>query len=240
MPSHNGSPVYISPKAYYKASKGTPTVDRMDEFQVLDSVFWSDQMLLYANVRKVSGQKESYSLDAIAAEELGSEKLDYTGYTIKNLPWKNFKLFLEYNVLDVVLLKRLEDLTLDLDMLQKLCEVTGTRKYKVFKKTISLKNFVAKFAELQGYVISNNKNATYGNDSDYFNANYMNTKEVIENDPVYKDAFVKKENFGAYVGDPNLNEHCGIEDDFGNKSMFVFEHVFDEDLKKSCYKEIYN
>lgn len=194
-------------------------------------------MLLYANIRKTSGQKESYTLDAIANEELGKEKLDYTGYTIKNLAWKNFDKFFSYNLQDTVLLHLLESKNLDTDMLQRLSEITNTRKDKVFKKTISLKNFVCKFAEEQGFIMNNNKNAQYGNDSDYFAENYLNQKKVLEHNEKYLKLFAKKENYGAYVGDPNLNEHCGIEVIPGKTSMFLFENVFDEDFS-SLYPSI--
>lgn len=188
--------IYISGRAKYNAHKDKAIVDRMDEFVVLDGIIWVDQMLLYANIRK-STVKESYSLDAISNEELGSEKLDYTGYTIKNLAWKNFMLFFNYNIFDVVLLKALEDKNLDFDMVQKLCEVTNTRKNKVFKKTISIKNFVCKFAEMQGFIMGNNKNANYGDDSEYFKRAFLDTKEIVESDSHYIAAFNKRENFGA-------------------------------------------
>lgn len=233
----NGNNVYLSPFAYYTTHPEQAIVDRMDTFSVLDGINWVDAMLLYANVRKTSGLKESYSLDAIANEELGMEKLDYTGYTIKNLCWKNYKRFLEYNINDVTLLNLLEEKNLDFDMLQRLSEITNTRTEKVFKKTISIKNFVCKFAEQQGYVMGNNKNAHYGDEGDYFEANYLNKKDVAENDPRYRAAFAKKENFGAYVGDPNLNDYCGIKDSAGKKSMFIYEHVFDEDFS-SLYPSI--
>ena len=227
---HDGNDVYLTPKAFYKQNKDTSFVDRMDSFTVLDGIIWIDQMLLYANIRKTNGVKESYSLDAIANEELGKEKLDYTGYTIKNLAWLNFPRFFKYNIKDVVLLVLMENKNLDIDMLQKLSDVTNTRKYKVFKKTISIKNFVNKFAEQQGYVMGNNKNAQYGNDSAYFEEQYLNRKQVVENTPEYAAAFDKKENYGAYVGDPNLNDKCGIKTISGKNSMFLFENVFDEDF----------
>ena len=132
-------------------------------------------------------------------EELGKEKLDYTGYTIKNLAWKNFPKFYSYNVQDVCLLKLLNDKNLDIEMFQKLCEVTNTRHYKVFKKTVSIKNFVCKFAEEQGFVMGNNKNAQYGNDSAYFEEQFLNKKQIVGNDQKYLEAFNKKENFGAFV-----------------------------------------
>ena len=91
----------------------------------------------------------------------------------------------------------LEQKNLDFDMVQKLCEVTNTRKYKVFKKTVSIKNFVCKFAEMQGYIMGNNKNAQYGDDSSYFEENFLNKRQLIENEEKYIQGFSKKENFGA-------------------------------------------
>jgi len=189
-----------------------------------------DSMLYYANIRKAV-KKESYSLDAIANEELGKEKLDYTGYTIKDLAWKNFWKFCEYNIRDSLLVYLLEKKNLDMDMLERLSEITNTRKEKVFKKTISLKNFVNKYAEENGFVMGNNKNASYGNDSAYYEEHYMHKAEILEYDKKYKELFDRKENFGAYVGDPNINAHCGIKDSTGRDSMFIFENVFDEDFK---------
>lgn len=232
-----GADVYLSPFAYYTTHPDQTIVDRMETFSVLDGVNWFDAMLLYANVRKTSGLKESYSLDAIANEELGQEKLDYTGYTIKNLAWKNYRRFFLYNLVDVLILNLLENKNLDFDMVQRLSEITNTRKEKVFKKTISLKNFVCKFAEQQGYIMGNNKNAHYGDEGEYFETNYLDKKEVRDPDPKYTAAFTKKENYGAYVGDPNLNDYCGITDSSGNKSKFIFEHVFDEDFS-SLYPSV--
>lgn len=232
----HGEEIYLSPKVYYKQNKEKSIVDRMDEFTVLDGCIWIDQMLLYANIRKAT-VKESYSLDAIANEELGKEKLDYTGYTIKNLAWKNFPKFFNYSAQDNLLLLLLEQKNLDDDMVQKLCEVTNTRKYKVFKKTVSIKNFVSKFAEMQGYIMGNNKNAQYGDDGAYFEENYLDKKELIETDERYLTLFNKKENFGAFVGDPLQNDYCGVEDISGNRSMYLFKNIFDEDFS-SLYPSI--
>lgn len=39
------------------------------------------------------------------------------------------------------------------------------------------------------------------------------------------------------VGDPALNDFCGIDGPNGKPSMFIFEHVFDEDFS-SLYPSI--
>lgn len=231
-----GETVYLSPFAYYVCRAEQKIIDRMDYLSVLDGINWFDQMDIFANVRK-GDLRESYSLDAIASDELGREKLDYTGYTIKNLAWKNYDRFVLYNIVDVTLLALLEKKNLDMDMVQRLSEITNTRFEKVFKKTIALKNFVCKFAEQQGFVMGNNKNANYGDEGPYFEKMFLNKKNVVESNQEYIDAFSKRENFGAYVADPLLNDYCGVKDASGKRSMFIYKNVFDEDFS-SLYPSI--
>ena len=99
-----------------------------------------------------------------------------------------------------------------------------------FKKTVSLKNFVNKFAEEKGFVMSNNKNAQYGDDGGFFEAHYIPKPPLLEKEPVYIEAFQKKENYGAFVADPLKNENLGIKTVSKKPSQFIFEWVFDEDL----------
>jgi DNA polymerase elongation subunit (family B) len=55
-------------------------------------------------------QQESYSLDNIAHVELGESKLDYSEYDgLMGLYKNNFQKFIEYNIKDVLLVKRLDD-----------------------------------------------------------------------------------------------------------------------------------
>jgi DNA polymerase elongation subunit (family B) len=234
----NGNVAYINPKAYYLARKDQSFIDRTDYFDVVDGINWMDQMLYYANIRKSNGQKESYALDAIASEELGKEKLEFApGETIKTLPWTNFKKFTEYNIRDVILLHFLEDKNLDMDMLQRLSEITNTRKEKVFRKTVSLKNFVIKFAKEQGYVMTNNRNAKYGDDGVYYDNNFLKANNVNEHDPIYAKELDKRENFGGFVLDPNknLSDNGAIMN--GRPSKFLFKNTIDVDFS-SLYPSI--
>ena len=55
-------------------------------------------------------QQESYSLDNIANVELGERKIDYSEYgDLMGLYKNNFQKFIEYNIKDVLLVKRLEE-----------------------------------------------------------------------------------------------------------------------------------
>jgi DNA polymerase elongation subunit (family B) len=233
-----GNMAYLPPRAYYMARKDRPFVDRTDYFDVMDGINWFDQMLYYANIRKSGGQKESYSLDAVAGEELDKEKLTFeAGETFKTLPWTNFRKFAEYNIRDVVLLHLIEDKNLDMDLLQRLSEITNTRKDKVFRKTVSLKNFVNKFAADNGFIMGNNKNAKYGDDSYYYEDNFLPKNSFPENDDRYRRELRKEENYGGFVLDPNKNLPDNGVVLNGKPSKFVFEDVFDMDFS-SLYPSI--
>jgi DNA polymerase elongation subunit (family B) len=56
------------------------------------------------------GNQESYKLDYIAQEELGQKKLDYSEYgSLEELYKNNYQKFIEYNILDTILVDRLEE-----------------------------------------------------------------------------------------------------------------------------------
>lgn len=56
------------------------------------------------------GNQESYKLDYIAQVELGQKKLDYSEYgSLEELYKNNYQKFIEYNILDTVLVDRLEE-----------------------------------------------------------------------------------------------------------------------------------
>jgi len=124
-----------------------------------------------------------------------------------------------------------------MDMLQRLSEITNTRKEKVFRKTVSLKNFVNKYANDNGFIMGNNKNSKYGDDSEYYQKNYMTSEELIEHDNAYKALFDMKENFGGFVADPNLNAAENGVMMNGKPSKFLYANVFDMDFS-SLYPSI--
>lgn len=69
-----------------------------------------DYMALYKKF--TYSNQESYRLDHIAAVELGERKIDYRdeGYiNLNDLKSRNFQRFIEYNIMDVVLVDKLED-----------------------------------------------------------------------------------------------------------------------------------
>ena len=65
----------------------------------------------YQVYRKFSfGNQESYKLDYIAQEELGQKKIDFSDIgDLNDLYEKDFQKYIEYNIMDVLLVERLED-----------------------------------------------------------------------------------------------------------------------------------
>jgi DNA polymerase elongation subunit (family B) len=99
-------------------------------------------------------------------EELGDGKLDYSEEgDLRTLIDTDFFKFVYYNIKDVYLLYKLEKKNKDTDMMHALAEITKTKTEKVFKKTISLKNFASDFYQTQGFVMGNNNNMNYGESS---------------------------------------------------------------------------
>lgn len=234
----NGADLYNVPKAYYQANIKQKIGERFDRFTVLDGIYWIDQMWNYGCIHVPEGKLDSYSLDNVSNVKLGKEKLPFApGETIKNLLWINTKKFIEYNIRDVLLLFLLEDKTKDIELLQRLSEITNTRKEKVYSKSISLTNFVNKYVKDQGLVMRTNKNISYGDNGYFYEKNFLPDSEINEFDPNYIEVFNKKDRFGAIVADPELNEKEGIEIIKGKPSKYVYKNVCDQDFS-SLYPSI--
>jgi hypothetical protein len=230
--------VWISPRAFYQKNETKKIGSRLDNFMVLDGINWEDQMLYYAVIHFSEGKRDSYRLDAIANFELKKEKLPFApGETVKNLPWKNFRKFTNYNMHDALLLLMIEDKTLDIDLLQTLSEITNTRKEKVFSKSISLPNFINKYSIENGFIMSGNKNADYGDYGKVYDTDYRDVSPIVDSDPAYTAQINHADKYGALVSDPNLNEPVGMMMPSGKRSNRVFENVCDQDLS-SLYPSI--
>lgn len=228
--TYRGEDFFLPPKAYCSIGQGK-IGSRVDSFNVIDGINWVDQMLTYAVVHISAGKLDSYKLDNVAYVELGKEKLPFgEGETIRNQLYVNFKRFVEYNIRDVLLCMEIEEKTRDIDMVQRLSDITVTRKEKCFKKSIALTNFVNKFAQEQNLVMSTNKNTSYGELSDAFDAECGRTKPVLESDKKYQSLFEKKDKFGAFVSVPENNDNVGLEVFKNQPSKYLWELVCDFDF----------
>ena len=135
----------------------TEPTDRNDTFDVTAYTIYVDQMLLYAQLRKQGGKKESYTLDYTLRAEIGENKVEYEG-SIRDLAYRDFPKFMLYGAIDVVPLATLEDKIEDIALAYQLSMTTRTRFQKIMKKTVCLRNLAAVFYRERGLVLSNNRN----------------------------------------------------------------------------------
>jgi DNA polymerase elongation subunit (family B) len=201
-------------KVYYKTDHWNQSPTRNSSYADITSYTnFIDQMNLYANLRSFT-KKESYSLDYTAENEIGFKKVELPdNVNMKNFPYKDFRKFMKYSMVDTFLLYLLEKKNKDFDTLYEISMMTKTRITHALKKTICLKNLGRDFYKQQGFIMSNNHNKTYGSNN--------------------------KENFhfrGAFVANPNLNKPMGIELN-GSPSKFIYKYVNDFDLS-SLYPSI--
>jgi DNA polymerase elongation subunit (family B) len=176
--------------------------NKSDRLEAASYTKWIDHCRLYSATRKGT-TLSSFKLNDIGRDELNDEKIDYTEIAnIKTLPYVNFKLFVLYNIKDVLLEYGIENKTNDLDNLYISSYTNCTAYDKVFKQTFILKRRAYYEYMLQGYILGNNVNI-YNQKTDKFK--------------------------GACVADPMLNDHNGVKL-LGSRSMFIFDFVMDMDF----------
>jgi DNA polymerase elongation subunit (family B) len=183
--------------------------DNNNEITVSSYSIYLDAMNVYANLRKGMGKEESYSLDYIGEKEVGLTK-DENEEGFKTFHITDYTGFALYNIQDTIMMMMMEEKNNDVEALYSVAMMTQTRIEKAMKKTVCLRNLAAKFYKENGAMISNNK------------------AQVLEK----PEGKIK----GAFVADPNLVDHIGMEI-LGNLSKFMFENCIDFDLS-SLYPSI--
>jgi len=134
--------------------------ERGDFVSVSTFTVWIDQMISFASRRKGRGRYASFKLDAIGEDVANVNKLDYSHITrhIEMLPYKDFKTFSFYNVMDVIVQKCIETVTQDCEYVFTKCLVNNTIYPKCHRQSVYLANRFAKDFYQAGYIIGNNKN----------------------------------------------------------------------------------
>jgi hypothetical protein len=177
---------------------------RTDTYNIYGYTTWLDMMVLYGNITRPQGKKESYSLNAIGLEEtgLGKENLSEENTSIKTVFLDNYTKFFKYSCIDTLLLSLIVKNTGYIDLLHTIVTLTHTRASKALTKTVCLRNYVNIFYREMGYVISNNRCRAHNE-----------TRIGIS---------------GAYVAPPELIDNVGEIN--GIPSNKCFDFVIDEDL----------
>ena len=178
--------------------------ERGDYALISSYTVFVDQMIQYASRRKGQARPISFGLDYIGEIVAKVHKLDYKHITtnISELPYKDYKTFVFYNIMDVIVQVCIESKTGDIDYMYSKAIVNNTRYAKVHRQTVYLTNRGIKEFRKSGYIMGNN-------------VNKFNDK------PDTKFP-------GAFVADPvRVNEHSKVK--LAGIPIWVFNNLNDFD-----------
>ena len=134
--------------------------ERGDFCQLASYTTFLDQMIHFASRRKGQSKFISFSLDYIGQVVAKVAKLDYKSITtnIAELPYKAYKIFTFYNIMDTIVQKCIEAATTDIEYVFAKANMNCTRYSKVHRQTVYLTNRVTKEMDQNGFIIGNNCN----------------------------------------------------------------------------------
>ena len=137
--------------------------ERGDYTRIASNTVWMDQMIQFCSKRKAKmGSFTSFKLDDIAWLIAKVHKYDYSSITndIGELPYLNYKIFVMYNIIDVISAKCIETSTQDLEYIFTKCIDNCTTYAKGHRQTVYLINRMGKewYNMPEKYIIGNNVN----------------------------------------------------------------------------------
>lgn len=134
--------------------------ERGDKATISSYSVFLDQMIHFASRRKGQTQFTSYSLDFIGQVIAKVKKHDYKNITtnISELPYKDYKTFVFYNIMDTIVQHCIESKTQDLEYIFGKCIMNNTRYHKGHRQTVYLTNRGAKEFKSEGFIMGNNCN----------------------------------------------------------------------------------
>ena len=125
-------------------------------------------------------------MDYVGQITAGVRKLDYSHITrkIAELPYKNYYIFVFYNIMDTMVQKCIEHKVGDIDFLYNKCIMNNTRYAKAHRQSVYLVNRGVKEFEEDGYIIGCNVNKW--NVKTGFPGAYVADPKLISDNPKIK------------------------------------------------------
>lgn len=194
----------VKEASYFIDKRADKFEERGDFSQVSSYTIYIDQLITFASRRKGQRAIANFKLDYVGTVIAGVKKLDYSHITknIAELPYKDYKTFVFYNVMDTIVQLCIEKKVSDIDFVYNKSLSTNTRIAKVHRQTTYLINRGIKDFWNMGYIMGNNNN--------------KNTEKI---------GFV-----GAYVADPILvSDKPKMK--INNKSVLICDNDVDFDYK---------
>lgn len=207
------------------------------------------QMISYAGIRSNRGKLPSLRLNDIGKIEFKDTKVDYSEYgNIRYFPYMNFKLFIKYNIKDVLLQSGVHSVTRDIDAIYQIYSEDCVKLNQCFTSTAvsenSLREFLFTHLDL---VLGPNRNKLFNNDDSFV---YSYTYDEEDDDEDFEDdeeetsseegSKKKKEKFtGAFVMHPKHMTESGTYIN-GELCKYVHVCVIDFDITSELTWEAQN
>lgn len=136
--------------------------ERRGDFADISSCsVYIDQLIQFASRRRGQSVFQNMKLDSIGEQIAGVRKLDYSDITtnISDLPYLDYRTFVKYNMMDVVVQYCIEEKTNDIGYVFNKAIQNSTEYRKVHRQTVYLANrAITSFYEYGKYICGNNIN----------------------------------------------------------------------------------
>jgi hypothetical protein len=192
-------------KYYIDEINRNVAAQRGDFFTISGYTVYLDQLVHFASRRKGQAAFDNNKLDYIGQVIANVRKLDYGNIThkIAELPYKNYLIFVFYNIMDTIVQHCIENKVGDIDYIFNKCVMNNTRYHKGHRQTVYLTNRGIKEFYDEGFIMGNNNNRNN------------------EKPPKFP---------GALVGDPrNNNDYSKVK--INGKAINVAHNLDDYDYK---------
>ena len=134
--------------------------ERGDKCTIASYTVYLDQLIQFASRRKGQSKFQGNKLDYIGMVIANIRKLDYSHITtrIAELPYKNYKVFTFYNIIDTIVQKVVEWYNNDIEYVYNTAMINNTRYDKAHRQVTYLTNRFTKELKKDGYIVGNNPN----------------------------------------------------------------------------------
>lgn len=155
-------PGFNNPECYYYVDTKASVPEEKGDYAVISShTVYTDQLIHFASRRKGQSKVPNYKLDTIGELTAGIGKLDWSHITsiFAEFSYKNYKLFVMYNIMDTLVQHCIEVKTDDIGYLFNKALMNNSRYHKAHRQTVYLINRGAvEFREGDGVILGNNMN----------------------------------------------------------------------------------
>ena len=182
---------------------------RGDYYDIAADTVYVDQLVQFASRRKGQAAFPNFKLDTAAdiITKGNVRKLNYSHITtnLSELPYKDYKTFVFYNIMDTIAQKCIEVTVEDIDYIFATCVTNDTRYSKGHRQTVYLTNRTRKFFYDKGYILGNNCNT----------GEKVSFPGAMVGDPTHNSDYAKKRSsFGEIF---NIVDNS---DDFDFKALY--------------------